>query len=408
MPQETPLAGRGADRIERLFTPAFIALSLAELAYFTAEGLTIPVTPLFAHGPLGATVEGVGLAVGAFSVTALVLRPYAGRAADRVGSRPLLVGGALPMRDHRRAPRSCRLAAGARGPPAAPGRRRSVLLRRRFRRGRGPRAARPDRRGAQLQLAVALPRRSPLGPMLGGLLLDAGGFTLAWLGGAVLALMAAGLAWRIPETSRPAAETWRTTHAFPARGHRALPCAVLRHRGHGRLLRLRRDPCASRPPLRWRQRGAARLRLLVVVACVAFARLPDRVPPFRLGTVALALCASGLLIVGRSPPCPGCRCRRARRRCGLHHAGDVRRHLCPRRATQRGSASGTASLFLDLAFGGGPMLLGLVAGMAGCRSRSSRRSIAAAGAVGSAALAFRSTRGRAERPGAHEGQSASA
>jgi hypothetical protein len=34
-------------------------------------------------------------------------------------------------------------------------------------------------------------------------------------------------------------------------------------------------------------------------------------------------------------------------------------------ASERGSASGTASLFLDLAFGGGPMVLGIVAGQAG-------------------------------------------
>ena len=47
-------------RQARLFTPAFIALSLAELAYFTAAGLTIPVTPLFAHGPLGADPAGSG------------------------------------------------------------------------------------------------------------------------------------------------------------------------------------------------------------------------------------------------------------------------------------------------------------------------------------------------------------
>ena len=63
----------------RLFTPAFIALSAAELAYFTAAGLMIPAIPLFAAGPLDATEVGVGVAVGAFSITALVLRPVAGR-----------------------------------------------------------------------------------------------------------------------------------------------------------------------------------------------------------------------------------------------------------------------------------------------------------------------------------------
>jgi MFS family permease len=78
----------------RLFTPAFILLSLAELAYFTAAGLEIPLAPLFAAEVLGANEVGVGVAVGALSLTALILRPVAGRTSDRLGRRPLLIWGA--------------------------------------------------------------------------------------------------------------------------------------------------------------------------------------------------------------------------------------------------------------------------------------------------------------------------
>src|SRR4051794_9090657 len=78
-----------------LFTAAFVALSVAELAYFTAFGLLIPVVPLFAADVLGAGTTGVGVAVGAFSVMALLLRPLAGRLADRHGRRPVLVAGGL-------------------------------------------------------------------------------------------------------------------------------------------------------------------------------------------------------------------------------------------------------------------------------------------------------------------------
>ena len=88
----------------RLFTPAFIALSLAELAYFTAAGLTIPVTPLFAHGPLGATEVGVGLAVGAFT---------------RHGARPPPVR-RTPVGPGRAATAARRRRAGLRGRPGAP------------------------------------------------------------------------------------------------------------------------------------------------------------------------------------------------------------------------------------------------------------------------------------------------
>lgn len=64
---------------DRLFTPAFIALTLSELAYFTAGGLVIGVTPLFVTGPLGSDAAALGLVAGAYGVTTLLLRPYAGR-----------------------------------------------------------------------------------------------------------------------------------------------------------------------------------------------------------------------------------------------------------------------------------------------------------------------------------------
>jgi MFS family permease len=82
-------------RPDTLFTPAFVALTLSDLAYFIAGGALIGVTPFFVTGPLGGGPAAVGLAVGAFSVTTLVLRPLAGRWADRHGRRPLLIGGAL-------------------------------------------------------------------------------------------------------------------------------------------------------------------------------------------------------------------------------------------------------------------------------------------------------------------------
>ncbi len=52
------------ERQDRLFTPAFLALTVADLAYFTAAGMVIGVTPFFAAGRLGAGAAGVGVAVG--------------------------------------------------------------------------------------------------------------------------------------------------------------------------------------------------------------------------------------------------------------------------------------------------------------------------------------------------------
>src|SRR5919107_5091605 len=79
---------------DTLFTAAFVSLTLSDLAYFVAGGMLIGVTPFFVTGPLASGPAAVGLAVGAFSVSTLVLRPLAGRWTDRYGRRPLLIGGA--------------------------------------------------------------------------------------------------------------------------------------------------------------------------------------------------------------------------------------------------------------------------------------------------------------------------
>src|SRR6266540_6048931 len=78
----------------RLVTGRFVGLSLAALAYFFAEGVLVPAVPRYVAGPLGAGDAAVGLVVGAFSVSALVLRPWAGRLADRRGRARLMIIGA--------------------------------------------------------------------------------------------------------------------------------------------------------------------------------------------------------------------------------------------------------------------------------------------------------------------------
>ena len=75
----------------RLFTPAFVLLGLADLAYFVSVGVAIHTLPLYVTGPVGSDEAGAGLAFGAFGVTALVCRPFAGRLSDGTGRRPLLV-----------------------------------------------------------------------------------------------------------------------------------------------------------------------------------------------------------------------------------------------------------------------------------------------------------------------------
>ena len=82
--------------VSRVVTPAFLLIAAATFFAFLSIGIVIPVLPRYAEGPLGANSIGVGIAVGAASVAALLAQPPAGRLGDLRGRRPLLVaGGAL-------------------------------------------------------------------------------------------------------------------------------------------------------------------------------------------------------------------------------------------------------------------------------------------------------------------------
>ena len=79
---------------ERFLTPQFILITASGGLYFTALGTGIAVIPVFAKHTYGTGDAGVGVAVGAFAVGAVILRPFAGRIGDRIGRRPLIIGGA--------------------------------------------------------------------------------------------------------------------------------------------------------------------------------------------------------------------------------------------------------------------------------------------------------------------------
>lgn len=347
-----------------LFTRAFVTLAIAELAYFTAAGLMIPVTPLFAAGPLGATEVGVGLTVGAFSVTALILRPIAGRMADRRGRRPLLIGGAVLF--------ALTTAAHAATTDLA------VLVGLRLILGVAEAfffvagfamladLAPRNRAGEALSFnSLALYLGVAFGPFIGELLLDVGGFELAWMGGAALALAGGALATTIPERwVRPAANA---------------PTSPLIHRGAlGPALGLFTGVAGMAGFLAFVALYAqdlgmdgSRLVLLVfgliVVGCrIVFAKLPDRVPAYRLAAAALVFITAGLAVASLIRTPSGLVAAAAIMAIGVAFVTPAFFAALLRRVqpSERGAAMGTVSIFLDLAFGGGPMLLGLVAGAA--------------------------------------------
>src|SRR4051812_2254683 len=286
-------------RPDTLFTPAFVALTLSDLAYFIAGGALIGVTPFFVTGPLGGGPAAVGLAVGAFSVTTLVLRPLAGRWADRHGRRPLLIGGALLF------------ALLVLGHLLVTDLAWLVLLRLLlgiaealyFVAGFAALAdlAPPGRAGEALSYnSVALFLGIAAGPMIGQALLRLGGFPLAWGGVAMLLVLAAVLAARVPETREPSAAP--------------VPPAPLIHPaalvpGLGLFTGI----AAGAGFLAFASLHAARLGLdlwsavlglfgIIVVTCrILFAKLPDRTRPLRLAAASLGVSGLGLLITAAVP-----------------------------------------------------------------------------------------------------------
>lgn len=350
----------------RLFTPAFVALLLAELAYFTAGGMEIPLAPLFAARVLGADEVGVGIAVGAFAFAALFLRPFAGRTSDRRGRRPLLIGGALLY--------AAATAAHAVAPDLA------VMVGLRlvlgvaealfFVAGFAALAdlAPPGRTGEAVSFnTLSLYLGIALGPLVGQALLGVGGFTLAWLGAAALALLAAILATRIPETreSVPAAD---------------LPAVPLIHRSSiGPGLGLLTGIAAMAGFFAFVALHAEAIGfvdwsvvllefgLIVVVTRIVFAKLPDRVAPFRLGSAALALTAAGIAVVALVPTGPGLLVGAGILAIGVAFTTPAFFAAALARVApyERGAAMGTMSVSIDLAFGAGPMGFGLVAATGG-------------------------------------------
>ncbi|HEX5590403.1 MAG TPA: hypothetical protein VFX65_08960, partial [Candidatus Limnocylindrales bacterium] len=58
---------------ERLMTPAFLGISASVLGFFIASGMFLPATPRFTAGPLAGDDLAVGLVVGSFSISSLLL-----------------------------------------------------------------------------------------------------------------------------------------------------------------------------------------------------------------------------------------------------------------------------------------------------------------------------------------------
>jgi predicted MFS family arabinose efflux permease len=359
-----PATGAESTR-ERLLTPAFIRLTLADVAYFTSTGIAIYTLPLWVTGPVGSDKSGAGLAFGAFAVSALLLRPVAGRLADTRGRRPLLVGGALIS------------AVGMLGTAYASSLVLVVVLRLLL--GVAEAAffvasiaaladlAPPSRMGeATSYNSLGLYLGLAFGPPLAELLVGAGGYSVAWYGAATLSVIAALVAVGIRDLRKGALDTagrMRLIHwkAVPAAlGFFASVVAMGALFAFGSLQANAVGLMPVSTPL-------FVYGVVVVAGRLLLARVLDRFRPLPLGSVALVIIAGGLMIMALWTTPLGMVLGAAVFALGitLSTPAFFSAIFATARPNERGAASGTASVFLDLAMGGGPILLGFAAQASG-------------------------------------------
>ena len=346
---------------DRLITPAFIRLAVADLAYFTATGVAIYTLPLWVTGPVGSDKAGAGLAFGAFAVSALILRPVAGRLADTRGRRPLLVAGALLS------------ALGMLGSAYADSLVLVVLLRLLL--GVAEAAffvaalaaladlAPASRMGEAISYnSLGLYLGLAFGPPLGELLVTSAGFTAAWYGAAALSVVAAVVAAGIKNVrsrSAPTAGHSRLIHwkaVPPALGFFASVVAMGVFFAFGALQAEAVGLMPASAPL-------FVYGLVVVTGRLSLARVLDRFPALLLGAVALAIIAGGLMIIALWTHPIGMILGAAIFALGVTISTPAffSAIFATARPGERGAASGTASVFLDLGIALGPMVLGLAA-----------------------------------------------
>ena len=349
-----------------LLTRTFLTVALAELAYFTADGVLLPALPRYVEGPLGAGNVAVGLVVGAFSLSAFFLRPWTGRLSDRHGRRIVMVAGAslfaLSVAGYLVATTIPALVAMRLLTGVADALFFVAAL------SANVDLAPEDRRGEAMSFAsLSLYIGIGAGPFIGETVIARWGFEAAWLTAIVLAAAAVALALRLPAMKPEQGDVVPEGHRLV---HRAglLPGVVLFATIWGMGGFLAFVPLYA---LDLGMGGASMVLglfagLVVLIRSVG-ARIPDRIGPGRAVRISLVLTCVGLAVIGlwRTP---------AGLVAGTFLLGVGVALFTPALfalavagvpANERGAVMGTTSAFLDLAFGLGPATLGFVAAAVG-------------------------------------------
>ncbi len=286
-PSAIPIARPGA---------AFAGIFAVTFCGLLAVGAVLPVLPRYVDGPLGAGKIAVGVVIGSYAITGLMLRPFAGRFADRRGRKPAVVVGSLLMAV---GGFLYLLPLGVGGLVAA----RLVL-------GAGEGTvftagsawivdlAPPERRGRVIGLyGLAVWAGLSIGPLFGELIQHNAGYVAVWIFAGVLPLLGALVAIRVPDPFRPSSWLEHEHHPLIAR-EAVLPGAALALGSIGYAA------VATFVVLHLDDRGVGHGALvfgafatMVVLTRLVGGDLPDRVGPARVAVAAALVEAVGLTTI---------------------------------------------------------------------------------------------------------------
>lgn len=348
-----------------LISGPFVLVTCATFFYFIAMGAMLPTLPVYVEKELGGSSVLVGVTVGAFAVSAALLRPLAGRIGDTRGRRILVIGGSLIMG------LSVLAYTVATSIPA--------LIALRLVTGTGEAAmwvgaataiqdmAPDDRRGeAASYFSVALYAGLAFGPLIGESLKDSSGFHAVWIFGGVCGLIACAFGFGTPKDVRREPQPFRLLHPAAIGPGAILLLGMLPFIGFATFIALYGPSVGIS--------DVAPLLLLYGVLVLAIrvvgAKLPDQLGWTRASSGALIVLgiagalmglwhagagvwiAVVFLAVGMSLLFP------ALFSATVAGVGDA----------ERGQAVGTFSLSFDMASGLGPAVLGVVVAIGNYRS----------------------------------------
>jgi MFS family permease len=329
-----------------------------------AVGSVLPVLPRYIHGPLDSTDLAVGVVIGSYAATGLLLRPIAGRLADTRGRKPTVVLGGLLV--------------SLSGLLYLPHLGIAGLILARLVLGAGEGAvytagsawivdmAPPARRGRVLGLyGLAVWGGLSVGPLLGELLLSLGSYTVVWIFAATMPLLGAAIATRIPDPFRP------LPHAEP---HPLIAPEAVRPGLAVALASVGYATLAAFIVLLLDSRGVGHgatvfgaFAAMIVIARLVGGNLPDRYGAAAVAVGATLVEAAGLVLIALAHSLPLALAGGMAMGAGFSLLNPSLMLIAVGRVSQaaRGAAMGTYTAFFDAGVGVGAPLAGLVAALSG-------------------------------------------